>query len=71
MIADLQLLEVYFERPECALFFEDLTRFYGLEPVQNLLSAGHLASRRLCAGPHRGRLLVWLADQARHSAPPS
>jgi hypothetical protein len=65
MLSDLLILEAYYGHPSCAVFFEELTRKYGVETVRRALRAGDITARTVMMGPDTGRLLVGLTDRGR------
>jgi hypothetical protein len=68
MLSDLLLLEIYYDAPETARFYEDLSRRYGGEALAAALSAGYLTGRKVLIGPDAGRWLFWLTDKGRSKA---
>lgn len=68
MLFDFLLLEIYYDAPETARFYEELTHKYGGAAVVRALGAGYVASRRVLLGPDRGRLVVWLTEKGRSEA---
>lgn len=68
MLADLLLLETYYESPACAQFFEELSRRYGIRAVDEAVRQGdlHQGYTRICAGG--GRRFFWLSEQGRSKA---
>jgi hypothetical protein len=68
MLSDLLILELYYDHPACAFFFEDMTRQYGVETVRKALRAGNIIARPIVVGPDSGRILLGLTDKGRQAA---
>lgn len=68
MLADLMLLEIYYGSGSAALYFEELSRRYGVQPVRRALKAGEIITRKVLLGPDCGRLLVSLTEKGRKAA---
>lgn len=68
MLSDLLILELYYDHPACAQFFEDVARKYGTEAVRKALRAGDIVARPVVVGPDSGRILLGLTDKGRQSA---
>lgn len=69
MLQDFLSLEQYFEAPECALFFEDLSRRYGVEAVLAMLERGYLRGYAACCrSAAGGGTKLWLTPAGRAQA---
>ncbi|MCC7305246.1 MAG: hypothetical protein IT558_03190 [Alphaproteobacteria bacterium] len=68
MLADFLLLENYYGSPAAALYFEDLSRHYGIPAIRKALRAGDLVVKRILCGPDCGRLVFRLSEQGRLNA---
>ncbi len=68
MLSDLLILELYYDHPACAQFFEDVARKYGVETVRKALRAGDIIARPVVVGPDSGRMLLGLTDKGRQTA---
>lgn len=68
MLSDLLLLEIYYGSNESALFFEDLSKSYGLQTIHRAFRSGHITGRRIACGPDCGRRLFWLTEEGRAAA---
>lgn len=68
MLSDFLLLEEYFEGPETAQFYEDISKKYGVEAIQKAIAAGHIVHKKImCSRVCQDRLL-WLSDKGRNVA---
>lgn len=68
MLSDFLLLDSYYEGPNAAQFYEDLSAKYGMEPIKRALAAGHIICKRINCGPDTGRWLFYLSEKGRYSA---
>lgn len=68
MLSDFLTLEAYFGSFESALYFEDLSKRYGLERVMEAVRAGDVICAAPHIGPDQGRILTWLSPQGRAKA---
>ena len=68
LLSDFYMLELYFEQPETAQFYEDLSRRYGAQALKKAVMAGYLVGKQLTCGPDCGRKLLWLSDKGRQKA---
>lgn len=68
MLSDFLVLEMYYETPNTAQFFEDISDKYGMSAVDEAMRAGHITGHALQCGPDSGRWLFWLTDEGRRTA---
>jgi hypothetical protein len=68
MLSDFLVLERYYDAPETALFYEELSQRYGVNAIKKALQAGYLMTRRVMYGPDCGRVMFWLSEKGREKA---
>ena len=68
MLANLLILETYYESPACAQFFEELARRYGVRAVDEAVLQGDLRESYTRMGAAPPRRYFWLSEQGRRKA---
>ena len=67
MLSDFLLLEEYYETPQTAMFYEDLSRRYGAESLCKAIEAGYLVCKKVKCAQQR-KIMFWLSESGRLKA---